>query len=186
MSQEIFKAPRTKRHRPKSDVEPGVSPPKRVRTKDDFYKFCSWVLAYTRYEQWKQEDLRAEHNTSPLDSAGSTTDSYSSESTLSTSSKDESLGHLDLQDSDDESWELITCFCMKPYAGRPMIECSQCNVWIHLSCAKIRKSNIPDTFVCQACKDNHIRSRKSSRVRTENKRVTVWSSNHHQYFQYTS
>ena len=75
--------------------------------------------------------------------------------------------------SDDDSWSLITCFCMKPYAGRPMIECSQCNTWIHLSCAKIRKSNIPDTFVCQACKDSQIRSRKSNRVRTENKRITV-------------
>ena len=43
--------------------------------------------------------MRAEHNTSPLDSGGSTADSYSSESTLSTSSKDESLSHIDLQDS---------------------------------------------------------------------------------------
>ena len=45
------------------------------------------------------QDLRAEHNTSPLDSGGSTADSYSSESTLSTSSKDESLSNIDLQDS---------------------------------------------------------------------------------------
>lgn len=46
-------------------------------------------------------------------------------------------------DSDDESWHLVTCFCMKPFAGQPMIKCNKCNTWIHLSCAKIRKSNVP-------------------------------------------
>lgn len=33
----------------------GISPPKKGRTKDDFYTFCSWVLSYTQYEQWKQD-----------------------------------------------------------------------------------------------------------------------------------
>uniref|UniRef100_I3KTE2 PHD finger protein 13 n=1 Tax=Oreochromis niloticus TaxID=8128 RepID=I3KTE2_ORENI len=45
-------------------------------------------------------------------------------------------------DSDDDSWDLVTCFCMKPFAGRAMIECNKCNTWIHLSCAKIRKSHV--------------------------------------------
>ena len=27
---------------------------------------------------------------------------------------------------DDESWNLITCFCGHPFTGHPMIECSQC------------------------------------------------------------
>ncbi|KAI1235936.1 hypothetical protein IHE44_0002029, partial [Lamprotornis superbus] len=36
-----------------------------------------------------------------------------------------------------------------PFAGRPMIECNECATWIHLSCAKIRKSNVPDIFICQ-------------------------------------
>lgn len=39
----------------------------------------------------------------------------------------------------DDSWDLITCYCRKPFAGRPMIECSLCGTWIHLSCAKIKK-----------------------------------------------
>jgi hypothetical protein len=26
--------------------------------------------------------------------------------------------------NDDEGWDMITCFCGKPFAGRPMIECS--------------------------------------------------------------
>ncbi|CAJ0960020.1 unnamed protein product [Ranitomeya imitator] len=68
-------------------------------------------------------------------------------------------------DSDDESWHLVTCFCMKPFAGRPMIECNECNTWIHLSCAKIRKSNVPETYVCQKCKDTKFDIRRSNRSR---------------------
>ena len=30
----------------------------------------------------------------------------------------------DAGDEDDEGWDMITCFCGKPFAGRPMIECS--------------------------------------------------------------
>ncbi|XP_013380606.1 PHD finger protein 13 isoform X2 [Lingula anatina] len=147
----------------------GSPSPKRHRTKEDFFTFCNIVLAYTQYESYKQEELRAAHNTSPLDSGGSTADSYTSESTSSSFSM---LGGQDpdrLVAMDDEDQDLITCFCMKPYAGRPMIECSECNTWIHLSCAKIRKSNIPDDFVCQQCKDSKMTKRKSKRARSEKK-----------------
>ncbi|XP_026788502.3 PHD finger protein 13 [Pangasianodon hypophthalmus] len=68
-------------------------------------------------------------------------------------------------DSDDDSWDLVTCFCMKPFAGRAMIECNQCNTWIHLSCAKIRKSNVPETYTCQRCKDSKFDIRRSNRSR---------------------
>ncbi|KAG7477711.1 hypothetical protein MATL_G00072490 [Megalops atlanticus] len=68
-------------------------------------------------------------------------------------------------DSDDDSWDLVTCFCMKPFAGRAMIECNQCNTWIHLSCAKIRKSNVPETYVCQRCRDSKFDIRRSNRSR---------------------
>ncbi|XP_012677659.1 PHD finger protein 23B [Clupea harengus] len=56
-------------------------------------------------------------------------------------------------ESGDDSWDLITCYCGKPFAGRPMIECNQCEVWVHLSCAKIKKSNVPDIFYCHKCRD---------------------------------
>ncbi|XP_038642823.1 PHD finger protein 23-like [Scyliorhinus canicula] len=56
-------------------------------------------------------------------------------------------------ESDDDSWGLVTCYCQKPFAGRPMIECNQCNTWIHLSCAKIRKSKVPDVFFCEKCRE---------------------------------
>uniref|UniRef100_A0A8C9WQ88 PHD finger protein 13 n=1 Tax=Scleropages formosus TaxID=113540 RepID=A0A8C9WQ88_SCLFO len=57
-------------------------------------------------------------------------------------------------ESGDDSWDLITCYCGKPFAGRPMIECNQCAVWVHLSCAKIKKSNVPDIFYCHKCRDS--------------------------------
>ncbi|KAK3512744.1 hypothetical protein QTP70_023558 [Hemibagrus guttatus] len=68
-------------------------------------------------------------------------------------------------DIHDDSWDLVTCFCMKPFAGRAMIECNQCNTWIHLSCAKIRKSNVPETYTCQRCKDSKFDIRRSNRSR---------------------
>lgn len=60
----------------------------------------------------------------------------------------------------DDSWDLITCYCRKPFAGRPMIECSLCGTWIHLSCAKIKKTNVPDFFYCQKCKELRPEARR--------------------------
>ncbi|XP_003340393.2 PHD finger protein 23 [Monodelphis domestica] len=65
-------------------------------------------------------------------------------------------------ESGDDSWDLITCYCQKPFAGRPMIECSLCGTWIHLSCAKIKKTNVPDIFYCQKCKELRPEARRSS------------------------
>lgn len=67
--------------------------------------------------------------------------------------------------SDEDSHDLITCFCLKPFAGRPMIECSECLTWIHLSCAKIRRNNIPDEFTCQRCREAKHTTRRSQRIR---------------------
>ncbi|KAK1797027.1 hypothetical protein P4O66_008431 [Electrophorus voltai] len=63
-------------------------------------------------------------------------------------------------ESGDDSWDLITCYCGKPFAGRPMIECNQCSIWVHLSCAKIKKSNVPDIFYCHKCRDARRSSHK--------------------------
>lgn len=72
---------------------------------------------------------------------------------------------------DDDSWDLVTCFCMKPFAGRPMIECNECHTWIHLSCAKIRKSNVPEVFVCQKCRDSKFDIRRSNRSRMGSRKL---------------
>ncbi|KFP28332.1 PHD finger protein 13, partial [Colius striatus] len=91
--------------------------------------------------------------------------SPSSCSTLDQSEgEDASRGSSQL--SDDDAWDLITCFCLKPFAGRPMIECNECATWIHLSCAKIRKSNVPEVFICQRCRDAKQEIRRSNRART--------------------
>ncbi|KAM6970138.1 PHD finger protein 13-like [Aplochiton taeniatus] len=66
---------------------------------------------------------------------------------------------------EDDSWDLITCFCFKPFAGRPMIECNQCSTWVHLSCAKVRHTHIPDVFICQPCRDSREPIRRSNRAR---------------------
>lgn len=144
---------------------------RRPRTSADFYDFCTVVLQYANYEAWRNEvsvfgglyhphipsknhyfsrnhsksygktvflsqELRNDNQSPPLDSSGS---SVNSESTSS--------GQKDKQSEDDEdsdSFNLVTCFCGKPFAGRPMIECLECLTWIHLSCARIKKNNIPE------------------------------------------
>ncbi|GIY27206.1 PHD finger protein 13 [Caerostris extrusa] len=75
------------------------------------------------------------------------------------------------KDSDEEdSWNLVTCFCMKPYYGRAMIECTQCKTWLHMSCAKIRPNNVPDVFKCNLCRKTKGSKRRSARIRGDRSR----------------
>lgn len=68
---------------------------------------------------------------------------------------------------------LINVIRLLAFSGRPMIECSECLTWIHLSCAKIRKSNVPDVFICQKCRDAKHTMRRSNRVRTQPKTKAI-------------
>ncbi|XP_049806621.1 PHD finger protein 23A-like isoform X4 [Schistocerca nitens] len=111
------------------------------------------VSAYSsdKINDYSVTDPRSNTSRSPSDEYGaSSEDSHGRERFPSRSSKSSSS----TSDSDKSSYGLITCFCRRPYAGRPMIECSKCLTWMHLSCVKIKKSNIPEEFFCTKCKKN--------------------------------
>ncbi|KAL1474673.1 hypothetical protein MTO96_037819 [Rhipicephalus appendiculatus] len=145
---------------PTADGEP---PRKRQRTSEDFISFCKFILEYENYESIKQEEeLQEKDAASPSDCSADSVDSVKQEDS-------EHQGGGSLSEvptlADDDSHDLITCFCLKPFAGRPMIECSECLTWIHLSCAKIRRNNIPDEFTCQRCREAKHTTRRSQRIR---------------------
>ncbi|KAK2144615.1 hypothetical protein LSH36_743g01033 [Paralvinella palmiformis] len=172
-------APKVKKSQMKRDNEGWPSTRKR-KAKNRFLNFCDIVLEYTQYEHMKQEELR-ENNASPMDSSGSTAESFTSESGSSYNMEDDTIrshivssrflsgspGANDPTVPKDDSYDSVTCFCQKPFAGRPMIECSKCLTWIHLSCAKIRRNNIPEEFTCQKCRDIRSKKRKSNRMRID-------------------
>lgn len=92
-----------------------------------------------------QQESRTSNASPPLDSSGS---SVNSESTHSGQEDKQSEDEdEDTVEEDSESFDLVTCFCGKPFAGRAMIECSMCLTWIHLSCARIKKNNIPEVSI---------------------------------------
>lgn len=100
------------------------------------------------------QELRSNANHSPpLDSSGSSVNSESNLESPSSTQEEKSFEAFegDLPTQEGKTYEpyegdldLVTCYCGKPFAGRPMIECSFCLTWIHLSCARIKKRNIPD------------------------------------------
>merc|ERR1712037_516129 len=66
--------------------------------------------------------------------------------------KNSSAGENYLIGESDESWNSVTCFCGAPFAGRPMIECDNCSLWVHMTCGKVRKNYVPAKYVCPLCK----------------------------------
>ncbi|KAM7286603.1 PHD finger protein 13 [Ixodes scapularis] len=166
----IFK---TERFNSGTDEAP---PRKRQRTSEDFISFCKFILEYENYESIKQEELR-EKAASPSDSSADSVDSLKQHADVSDgdaargdateedTAEPGPLGRRGGNMTDEDSHDLITCFCLKPFAGRPMIECSECLTWIHLSCAKIRRNNIPEEFTCQRCREAKHTTRRSQRIR---------------------
>ncbi|XP_065198536.1 PHD finger protein 23B-like [Sycon ciliatum] len=140
-------------------VATGVMPKTRI---DNFDTFCNVVLAYESRLQESQHDAQC-----PVRSHAQAGESSDSEAAASprTSEQSEDAETVD-EDIEyppgHESFENVTCFCGKPFAGRPMIECSSCLIWLHMSCAKVRPSNVPDVWTCQTCKE--INPRKRARL----------------------
>ncbi|XP_029944196.1 PHD finger protein 23B [Salarias fasciatus] len=104
-----------------------------------------------------REELLSEHGGSSSSTQGlgkGPPDEAMRDAEMSSSEGETWIADEDIMvESGDDSWDLITCYCGKPFAGRPMIECNQCSIWVHLSCAKIKKSNVPDIFYCHKCRD---------------------------------
>ncbi|XP_015928122.1 PHD finger protein 23 [Parasteatoda tepidariorum] len=139
---------------------------------NQFLMFCDVILKYEKYKLPADEMNDSAY--SPSGSDG-TNDSFSNESNSSFNSgnlssddmKSETVGH------EDDSWDLITCPCMKPFAGRPMIECSICQNWLHMSCAKVRKNNIPDDFICSLCRETKSNKRRSERIKSDDRGFAI-------------
>lgn len=82
-------------------------------------------------------------------------------------------------DEDKDSYNSVTCFCGKPYATRPMIECSTCLTWLHFSCAKINRKQIPETFICKKCTLKALRDNESAFEKDSSERATKRSRFRH-------
>ena len=46
---------------------------------------------------------------------------------------------------------------------RSLINCDQCTVWYHLTCAHILRKEIPDLFICSKCESNSVNSSSGPR-----------------------
>lgn len=143
---------------PNSDEPPPIA--KRGRSSEDFLTFCKMILDYENYDG---ELVRHRHTSSPLGSTGDSSLSSLHDETYNHSNhiSDGETVTDDLEDEDEE----ITCYCRKPYGGRPMIECSSCQTWVHLTCAKVKRSNIPDTWYCKFCTAKSTKGATKSRGR---------------------
>lgn len=134
-----------------------LTTPRRPRTSEDFYLFCKFILEYENYNvEVVQEEHLGMRPLQPLDLYQEETTGEQSEmdtdppAVSSSTSDDTGLGSSIGEEED--SYDLVTCFCKRPFAGRPMIECSKCLTWIHLSCAKVKRTKIPEVFICAKCK----------------------------------
>lgn len=164
----MFKTPVMRKSLPPIlGTEPQPQPTKRGRSSEDFLMFCNMILDYENYEDGPGDSaVRYRHTSSPLGSTGSTGSSLSLGSAGEQMREEAETSprlplprqHSDTEtdtvtdDYDDGEEEEITCYCRKPYGGRPMIECSSCLTWVHLTCAKVKRSAIPDTWLCSLCK----------------------------------
>lgn len=156
---------------------------RRRRTVEDFLTFCKMILDYENYTE-QEEDRKRHSSSPLGSTGSSTgsgwepvakpppASSPSSELTGFKKGDDPSSSPLQAApssspehateedetgvagDVEDGGWNSVTCFCKKPFAGRPMIECSECLTWVHLKCAKLSRKKIPDKWFCQGCRSS--------------------------------
>ncbi|ODM94995.1 PHD finger protein 23 [Orchesella cincta] len=156
-----------------SSVGPGSAPNWSINN-NRLLVFCDIVLKHVNYphaflepcddeqeessEENKNDILKTDRSSSsPLNSVG---ESARDSTRSSTSSTESVLAELDPEEVDKATYESVSCWCGKPFAGRPMIECDYCLVWYHMSCEQVRRSNIPIHFQCSRCKEEKRRRKK--------------------------
>jgi len=142
--------------------------------------FCKMILDYENYEETLREDqLRRRHTSSPLGSTGSGAESNMSsghdDSVLESPSQ---ISNTLVSDEDSEEDEEVTCYCKKPYGGKPMIECSSCSIWVHLTCAKVKRTAIPDIWYCALCKTKSTKGGAKARARAKARKNAPSTSSH--------
>ncbi|KAG5673555.1 hypothetical protein PVAND_003594 [Polypedilum vanderplanki] len=141
------------------------------KAKDRFLLFCETVLNHER--ELLSETLNSSSQESISENLAPDGQNNSSieNSTFNTDS-DEANAEISknfTNDNEDgvaggDSFNSVTCFCGKPFAGRPMIECSSCLTWLHMSCVKVKRKNIPEFYYCDSCKNNGALLSPSSNV----------------------
>lgn len=183
--------------RRKSATTSSKNQKRRRRTSEDFLKFCKYVLEYENYEQIRSQDLRSRHSSSPLGSTGSSNESWPLLSKdedaemysphrhkineVDDINRTDSEEQEDISEEDDrqDDYNQVTCYCGKPFAGRPMVECSKCLTWVHLKCAGLRRTHIPDTWHCAKCKPDkseHVQVAGSRKRKSTNSKKIMSSS----------
>ncbi len=50
----------------------------------------------------------------------------------------------------------IRCPCRYNHNVGEMIQCDKCQVWQHFTCVAIKKSHVPDNYVCERCSTESI------------------------------
>ena len=62
--------------------------------------------------------------------------------------------------------DLITCYCNRPYAGRPMVECDSCLTWIHITCTDLkRRDRVPEVWHCYKCVEKRDEAKGNNQVK---------------------
>lgn len=132
------------------------------RTKDRFLLFCETVLNHERELLSETLNSSQESISENLAPEGPQNNTSIENSTFNSDSDGANGNEIYPNDAVAEdggdSFNSVTCFCRKPFAGRPMIECSGCLTWYHMSCVKVKRKNIPEYYYCDGCKNNGMLS----------------------------
>ncbi|GAB5586040.1 hypothetical protein Unana1_00940 [Umbelopsis nana] len=76
--------------------------------------------------------------------------------------------------SDDEEWDegVTNCICaMESDKSIPMVQCDDCESWLHLECIGLDEDNLEEEYFCPRCKGDHVSPPSSCHRSTGGKTV---------------